>query len=62
VTTYGACPFFYSISPFPILIFIFAFAKDYIGGVDARLLLLIAVLDGSVLDFVVPVELAPIFI
>lgn len=33
VTTCGAYPFFYSISPFPILIFIFAFARLYIGGV-----------------------------
>jgi hypothetical protein len=34
-TTYGAYPFFYSISPFPILIFIFALPKLYIGGVEA---------------------------
>jgi hypothetical protein len=34
-TTYGAYPFFCSISPFPILIFIFAFPKLYIGGVEA---------------------------
>jgi len=33
VITWGACPFFYSISPFPILIFIFALARPTIGGV-----------------------------
>ena len=39
-TICGTWPFFYSISPLPILIFMLALASDCMGGVVALLLLL----------------------
>ena len=49
-TIYGACPFFCSISPLPILIFILALARFYMGGVVALELLFKLEFEASVAD------------